>query len=350
MVPLRVLLLGCWVGSAAPAMPPVAGYTHIPNAVIGDAAMGEPGNLDPPDQLTSIEPAPCSGEACIKAAAAACDANDECVSFAVACDGGDPTKAARAQLFRAGIGNVVGGGSWQLYTKPKPCGSCAGGATGSSAPAKNLAMNGAKPDVDLPPHQHSQCVAKGNAYPCGHAGPPPECTPPLVPNSVVIYCEESTWGWTVVSLVVVCGGLYVAGGVGLATRRSGERPSLAAHPHHDRWLELGALVTDGVQMAQARLQGRQGYAPLARAGAAQATKGGRGAGGAGKREKKERKGKKKRRDKDEDERTEAEMGAEPRRVEQPEPAAGSEQPQSAAQPAAAGTAAGDGGRWVRLPE
>ena len=106
--------------TAAELMPSFPGYIYVKGAVIGDAAGGAAGNLDPPTQLISIEPVPCAGASCVAAAAAACDKDDECYSFAVACEGGDPSKAVRAQLFRAGIGNAVAGGSWQLYAKPKP--------------------------------------------------------------------------------------------------------------------------------------------------------------------------------------------------------------------------------------
>eukprot|EP01043_Picozoa_sp_COSAG02_P097384 COSAG02_NODE_33607_length_497_cov_1.424623_1_plen_130_part_10 len=107
------------VTALMPPAPP--GYTFVAGAAIGDSLQDCPvtGNIDPPDQLATLEPTPCAGEACIDAAQKSCDDHPECFSFAVMADGGDPSKASRAQLFRAGLGNAMEGGAWQLYAKSK---------------------------------------------------------------------------------------------------------------------------------------------------------------------------------------------------------------------------------------
>ena len=73
---------------------------------------------------------------CVEAAHKACEASDDCMAFAIATTGGDPNTAARAQLFRAGVGNTVEGGGWQLYAKAKPCSTCPDG--GGSVPSKHV--------------------------------------------------------------------------------------------------------------------------------------------------------------------------------------------------------------------
>ncbi len=160
------------------------------------------------------------------------------------------------------------------------------------------------------------------------------------------------WGAQLLLALALGGAAYVGGGVfGPFARGSREGPGvkgmLTVHPHYLRWVELGGLVQDGITYAKAGRSGRA-MPPRSRAeprdegrgrrgGSSKRSKGrkdsgeGGGSDGEGQREsrgsKKEKKAK--RRGK------EAELAAP--LVASPAPAA------------AGGTAAGDGGRWVHVP-
>jgi hypothetical protein len=63
------------------------------------------------------------------------------------------------------------------------------------------------------------------------------------------------WGATFLVTLAVAVGLYVGGGVALGSR-GGEKPSLAAHPHYLGFANAAGLVADGAAFARARVQGR----------------------------------------------------------------------------------------------
>ena len=152
------------LGTMPPAPP---GYTFLASSVIGDSVTQETchtantGNIDPPDQLTAIEPIPCVGESCISAAFTTCDAHPDCQAYAIDALGGDPAKAVRAQLFRAGLGNAIPEPTnvWHVYAKAKPCDTCPGGDYGPAAMLPNSKAAWIERHV---------CKAPGNGYPCGH--------------------------------------------------------------------------------------------------------------------------------------------------------------------------------------
>ena len=167
-------------------------------------------------------------------------------------------------------------------------------------------------------------------------------------------------GWTLAAALLVCGAVYVGLGVAHGSRAGGKKPGLALHPHHDRWMELLALCADGAAFARggARKPGA-GYAPVGggsssgvrsgrRNSAAKAgeDRQGRGDGDRSrKKEKKEKGDKKERREKGGKGKRERRRGErEGDAVSAPPP------PPTAPAPApTAGTAAGDGGRWVHVP-
>jgi hypothetical protein len=274
VLPLLLPLLQGQPGTRVVApMPPAPGYTFVASAVIGDSLQDCPvtGNLDPPDQLTQLEPTPCAGESCFAAAQKACDADAECLSFALAADGGDPSKVVRAQLFRAGLGNAIPGGAWQLYAKSKPCDTCPGG---EYEPATQL------PKAEPAWMERHQCKTSGNGYPCGHCasgGTPPcpggaqpgvgvkGCEPCL--QTLPVYCNPtSSWGVGLVVSLSVSGVLYVGVGLWLGKQRGLQQTAeslpragraaglLRSHPHWNHWLELRALVEDGAAYARAGSQ------------------------------------------------------------------------------------------------
>lgn len=55
---------------------------------------------------------------------------------------------------------------------------------------------------------------------------------------------SSGWGSTLLVMLVLCGAAYVGGGVAFGTRTSGKQ-GLAAHPHYQKWIDLQGLVVDG---------------------------------------------------------------------------------------------------------
>ena len=154
-------------------------------------------------------------------------------------------------------------------------------------------------------------------------------------------------GWTLVGLLLVGGAAYVGGGVAYG-QRVGLGAGLQAHPHYTRMVELRALVDDGLAFARG---GKTSHKSRSRA---------RGSGGGGygavdgveevderspkreKKERKERKGKKEKKER----RGEAERprASDATATDKPAPA-----PAPAPAPVSAGTAAGDGGRWVHVP-
>ena len=155
----------------------------------------------------------------------------------------------------------------------------------------------------------------------------------------------SDWGLSFLLLCGVCGGLYVGGGVAYRAKTQGQPAALASHPHWARWQELRSLVTDGADYARARARGGGGGGRRRAAGGAKGGYGAVDAADVAPSVGKEKKGKGKKRSKEK--RSGGEGGGSSRTplTDAPAPA-----PVAPAAPSpAAGTAAGDGGRWVHVP-
>ena len=164
----------------------------------------------------------------------------------------------------------------------------------------------------------------------------------------------SDWGLSFLLLCGVCGGLYVGGGVAYRAKAQGQPAALASHPHWARWQELRSLVTDGADYARARARGGGGGGGRRRAGGGGGGKGGYGAVDAAdaapsadeaRKERKEKKGKGKKRGKEKPGGGEGDGSSRSPLADAPAPAPA----MSAAPSPAAATAAGDGGRWVHVP-
>ena len=157
------------------------------------------------------------------------------------------------------------------------------------------------------------------------------------------------WGRTVLLLFALVSAVYVGGGTYLGVRSGRPRAAqsgvggspLGQHMHFELWVALYGLVCDGVAFARARHGGGAGERLLQEPREPQPDRTAKG------------KGKSKREGKRKSKAAGASDGHEP----QPPRAAsgGAPPPESAAEGAgggtanAAGTAAGDGGRWVHVP-
>ena len=157
------------------------------------------------------------------------------------------------------------------------------------------------------------------------------------------YIYVSSWGWSVVAVILAPALAYFGLGMLYTSRTKGVPLGWAALPHAALWQEVASLAKDGAAFARGGSGGRQGRG-YAKVGAGQGEKHAthverRQEGRGGKRGGKEEKsgGKKARK-------TKKEQRSEPGPAPRPAPAAA-----SAAPAAAAGTAAGDGGRWVHVP-
>ena len=169
------------------------------------------------------------------------------------------------------------------------------------------------------------------------------------------------WGAQLLLALALGGAAYVGGGVfGPFARGSreglGGKELLTVHPHYLRWVELGGLVQDGITYAKARRSGRP-MPPRSRAEPRDEGRGGRG--GSSKRSK-GRKGSDEGGERGERGGSDAEGQREDRgskkekkakrrgkEAELAAPLVAAAAPAPA--PAAGGTAAGDGGRWVHVP-
>ena len=168
---------------------------------------------------------------------------------------------------------------------------------------------------------------------------------------------SSGWGSTLLVLLLLFGAGYVGGGVVLGMRTAGKK-GLAAHPHYHRWIELHGLVIDGGSAVRRPASARSGTAkrgsardpergyhstaetePLRpahrdRKGGSAACKGAKQKGGAtsgaGKRDKEKQ-----------EHHGSGASGTAPRQTQTPAaaPSGGNSR----------GSAAGDGGRWVHVP-
>ena len=158
-------------------------------------------------------------------------------------------------------------------------------------------------------------------------------------------------GWTGPILILTAAALYTGGGV-LWGRRTGVGPAtssfLSVHPHWAKWTEVAGLVQDGVVFTRRRLKAggaAGGIAPARETPLAGEENGRRRGGDAGAstrspRKKSSRKGEQKLRNGQHDSERETEEAA-------GTPATAPRAPAPSAP--AAGTTAGDGGRWVHVP-
>jgi len=167
------------------------------------------------------------------------------------------------------------------------------------------------------------------------------------------FYESSVLGWLLVFCILGGGMIYIGGGIAYGQRvqgGGGGRGSamLTAHPHHSKWAELARLCKDGLAFARGR---RAGYnaLPIVDEREKRGRSGGKGDNESvhkttTARSKKEKKDKKDKKDKKETvERAGVNTGASDQVK---AAAAGSVNP---APSSAVGTKAGDGGRWVHVP-
>ena len=78
------------------------------------------------------------------------------------------------------------------------------------------------------------------------------CAPsPPGPPTGVSFCS-SNWGYYVLAIFVVGGGLYLGGGIAMGFQKNGRVMRVAAHPHYALWLQLYGLVWDGLQFSRRR--------------------------------------------------------------------------------------------------
>ena len=166
----------------------------------------------------------------------------------------------------------------------------------------------------------------------------------------------SNWGSRFLVAFGLVSALYVGGGLAHGGRsgRAPQRHGLSsAHPHAEQWRSLQGLVRDGVVFARARAQGHQpgraagSAAPLLEVEEERRNRG--GSSGGKEKTSKQRSGKK-----------ESKEGSSPQSGgertskrssggDRGNDAAAAPAPVTSAGPAAAGTQAGDGGRWVHVP-
>eukprot|EP01052_Picozoa_sp_SAG31_P020019 SAG31_NODE_1486_length_8148_cov_6.234439_2_plen_298_part_00 len=158
------------------------------------------------------------------------------------------------------------------------------------------------------------------------------------------------WGTPFLVALMLALGVYLGGGVAFRVRTAGAAPSLRSHPHFSLWQEIRSLCEDG--LAFARSCGNTKPRPAGGGSSMRAPlrednargEGWRSSpkrdGGGGKQSKKERREKENRRDRKQ---TEGEGDAAA-----PAAVVVVAVPVPRAAPAA-GTSAGDGGRWVHVP-
>lgn len=155
-------------------------------------------------------------------------------------------------------------------------------------------------------------------------------------------CERlaTSWGGSFLVALGLLSGGYVGGGVYSNRGTAGPRGALAGHPHYSRWLEVRALVGDGLSFSRAVVQGAGTGGSPARQQRERLLEVGHKEGGRVSSPKEGGKKEKKKQKKWEGRETEGDAGV---AFGDTEHAAVPEQPP------AAGTAAGGGGRWVHLP-
>ena len=150
---------------------------------------------------------------------------------------------------------------------------------------------------------------------------------PIQEGQMAARCSDD-WGFTFLIGFGALAAGYAGGGVYVGTRQNGQdgRPLVEQHPHYTQIVEVGALAKDGLQFARARVQGQPASGlrePLGEA--------------------KERRRKPKHRD----EERQTTEGADAAEGAAPVQAALEASEEESAQ---ASAAAGDGGRWVRVPD
>lgn len=72
-----------------------------------------------------------------------------------------------------------------------------------------------------------------------------------VQGGQTIYCASiSNWGQGFLMFAAVLGSAYVGGGVVLGSKQGAGQAGLKGHPHFKKWVELHAMVQDGVAFAR----------------------------------------------------------------------------------------------------
>ena len=82
------------------------------------------------------------------------------------------------------------------------------------------------------------------------AGNPAEKCGALGRNSIMRVSCGSAWGFSFVNIFGALSLLYVAAGVGFAAKTQGKSVALVSHPHYTQWQEVRGLVMDGIEYAK----------------------------------------------------------------------------------------------------
>jgi hypothetical protein len=164
----------------------------------------------------------------------------------------------------------------------------------------------------------------------------------------VEFYAPSVWGWTLVGGTLLVSAVYLFGGVVYGRKVGSTTAGLAAHPHYVRFVAAYGLVMDGVAFARGRGRSasRGGYRAVDDNAPSRADGGSSGGGSSAQKSAKKTKKMDKRS-------TKAPRGPvdAPRAIASPSAAstrASGQDPQPAAATARA-SKAGDGGRWVHVP-
>eukprot|EP01051_Picozoa_sp_SAG22_P003203 SAG22_NODE_153_length_17315_cov_69.981935_7_plen_387_part_00 len=195
--------------------------------------------------------ADCSGYTCeVKENANQCNG--------AGCNGGT-TCACPCKGFIAAGTESCASCSWSV-------GECAGASAKPYVEGKCLGKAKCGP---FPANNGNEYDGKGKGDPCPgkskHLGIAVRCCP-------ASGCPVGGGAEFVIALGLLAAA-YIGGGIGVGVKQQGKPVGLAAHPHHGRFVELGALVHDGVAFARSngRVKAGGGGRP---AGSAPSTKAG----------------------------------------------------------------------------
>ena len=192
----------------------------------------------------------------------------------------------------------------------------------------------------IPTYMNHMCYCTVSSYKLTKAGTMPMgMQGPTQDGQTAAVCHD-TLGWTIVITLGLLAGVYVGVGLAKSARDKGvgvAQVRLHDHPHWGRWVDLAGLAADGVRATQARLRGKAGAGALA---ATVHTSASYGSTHDHTSTKKSKKASHKEEDMPED--TQPAGSA--------DTAGSAASAGSTAAAAAAATLAGDGGRWMRVPD
>ena len=202
----------------------------------------------------------------------------------------------------------------------------------------------------IPTYMNLMCYCAVSSFKLTKAGTMPiGAQGPVQDGQMAAVCHDPL-GWTIVLTLGLFVGVYV--GVGLITSARDKGVGVAQvrlhdHPHWGRWVDIASLAVDGVRATQARLRGSS------RAGAIAATgNAGRSYGSMHDHSSTKKSKKKSNREEDMPEHTQPVLSS---YTSETTPSGGSADTDTAGSAASTGstagaTLAGDGGRWVRVPD